>query len=159
MPYYRKVLQPGEDVRFLGRLHWIIYGPALVGVASAALIAVAGLPFAEAHPEWRGAALIVEAAIALCILYVLVKLIGEAIRRVTTEIVVTDRRVLFKTGVFGRRTAEMNISKIETVDVFQGVIGRVLGFGTVLVRGTGSGLEPLARVADPIALRNAILAG
>jgi hypothetical protein len=53
----------------------------------------------------------------------------------------------------------MNVSKVETVDVQQGVLGRMLGFGTVLVRGTGAGLEPLRRIAEPIALRNSIAAG
>ena len=159
MAYYLKVLQPGEQVRFLGRLHWIMYGHALIGLGLGLAVAVFGDGLARANPASPGLGLLVEAGVAICAIYALGSLIGAAIRRATTEIVVTDRRVLFKTGVFGRRTAEMNISKIETVDVLQGIVGRVLGFGTVLVRGTGSGLEPLARVAHPIALRNAIVAG
>ena len=53
----------------------------------------------------------------------------------------------------------MNITKIETVDVEQSIAGRLMGFGTVLIRGTGAGFEPLRRVADPLALRSAILVG
>jgi hypothetical protein len=53
----------------------------------------------------------------------------------------------------------MNVSKIETVDVEQGLGARMLGYGTVLIRGTGSGIEPLRKVGDPLAIRNAIVAG
>jgi hypothetical protein len=53
----------------------------------------------------------------------------------------------------------MNISKVETVDVEQGVLGRMLNYGTVLVRGTGESLEPLRHIEAPLALRNAITAG
>ena len=53
----------------------------------------------------------------------------------------------------------MNISKVDTVDVEQSVLGRMLNYGTVLVRGTGESLEPLRHVASPLALRNAITVG
>jgi uncharacterized membrane protein YdbT with pleckstrin-like domain len=137
-----------------------MYAPSLIclfGAVFVGLVLANNLP--EAEPNTPGFGLVIKAAAALVALYSLLTLFGVAVRRATTEIVVTDRRVLFKTGIVGRRTAEMNISKIETVDVLQGVWGRMLGFGTVLVRGTGAGLEPLKRVAAPVALRNAIVAG
>ena len=71
----------------------------------------------------------------------------------------TDKRVIYKTGLLSRHTAEINISKIESVDVDQGILGRIFGYGTVFLRGTGASLEPLQDVADPIGLRNAILVG
>jgi uncharacterized membrane protein YdbT with pleckstrin-like domain len=79
--------------------------------------------------------------------------------RVTTEIVVTDKRIIHKVGWIARRTEEMNITKVETVDVDQGVVGRILGFGTVLIRGIGGSWEPLRRLASPLELRNAIIVG
>src|SRR5208337_2390526 len=79
--------------------------------------------------------------------------------RVTTEIVVTDRRIIHKVRWLARRTEEMNMGKVETVDVSQSVIGRILGYGKVLIRGTGGSWEPLMFVASPLELRNAILVG
>jgi uncharacterized membrane protein YdbT with pleckstrin-like domain len=79
--------------------------------------------------------------------------------RVTTEIVVTDKRVIHKVGWIARHTEEINVSKVETVDVTQGVLERVLGSGTVLIRGIGGSWEPLRRVASPLRLRNAIIVG
>jgi uncharacterized membrane protein YdbT with pleckstrin-like domain len=98
------------------------------------------------------------AALALGGLGVLMWILA-ALRRSGVEIVVTDRRVIYKRGVFHRYTVEMNVSKIETVDVLQSFWGRLLGYGTVLIRGSGSTMEPLPRVARPLALRNAITAG
>jgi len=72
---------------------------------------------------------------------------------------VTDRRVIFKRGILSRHTVEMNVSKIETVDVEQGLGARMLGYGTVLIRGTGVGLEPLVGVGSPLLIRNAIVVG
>jgi uncharacterized membrane protein YdbT with pleckstrin-like domain len=89
----------------------------------------------------------------------LLLLLGAWIRRRATEIVVTDLRVIYKVGVLSRRTVEMNVSKIETVDVEQGLWGRIWGYGTVLIRGTGSGFEPLVGVGSPLAIRNAIVVG
>jgi uncharacterized membrane protein YdbT with pleckstrin-like domain len=86
-------------------------------------------------------------------------LLGAYIRRMATEIVVTDRRVIFKRGLLARHTVEMNVSKIETVDVEQGLGGRIWGYGTLLIRGTGAGFEPLIGVGSPLAIRNAIVAG
>ena len=81
------------------------------------------------------------------------------IQRHATEIVVTDRRVIFKRGLLTRHTVEMNVTKIETVDVEQGLGGRIWGYGTVLIRGTGVGIEPLVRVGAPLSIRNAIIVG
>jgi uncharacterized membrane protein YdbT with pleckstrin-like domain len=89
----------------------------------------------------------------------LLLLFGAWIRRRATEIVVTDRRVIFKRGLVSRHTVEMNVGKIETVDVEQGLGGRLCDYGTVLIHGTGSGFEPLVGVGAPLRIRNAIVAG
>jgi len=67
--------------------------------------------------------------------------------------------VIYKTGFIRRHTVEMNMDKVETVDVDQSILGRLLGFGTIRVRGTGQGIESLRGIGDPIGLRNAITAG
>jgi uncharacterized membrane protein YdbT with pleckstrin-like domain len=81
------------------------------------------------------------------------------IRRVTTELAVTDRRVIYKTGVFQRHSMEMNVSKVETVGVNQSILGRILGYGTVVVRGTGGSFEPIPYIGDPLNFRSHITAG
>ena len=109
-------------------------------------------------PECPGSSIAWLAAAALAVLGLLV-LLAAWIRRHATEIVVTDRRVIYKRGILSRHTVEMNVSKIETVDVEQGLWARMMGYGTVLIRGTGSGIEPLRGVGHPLTIRNAIVAG
>ena len=75
-----------------------------------------------------------------------------------TEFAVTDRRVIYKCGFISRHTVEMNMDKIESVDVDQSLLGRMLNYGTIHVLGTGEGIESLRRIAAPLALRNAITA-
>ena len=81
------------------------------------------------------------------------------IRRVTTEFAVTDRRVIYKTGLFSRHTLEMNRGKVESVDVEQPFTGRLFGYGTIVLRGTGSTHEPIYHIADPLTFRSYITAG
>jgi uncharacterized membrane protein YdbT with pleckstrin-like domain len=71
----------------------------------------------------------------------------------------TDKRIIYKRGFISRTTQEMNITKVETVDVVQGIWGRILGYGTVGVIGTGASLERIPYVASPLKMRNAIIVG
>ena len=80
-------------------------------------------------------------------------------RRWTTEIAVTDRRVVLKRGFIRRHTVEMNMQKVESVDVDQTQLGRMFNYGTVTIKGTGSTLESLRMIDHPLKLRSAITAG
>ncbi len=154
MAYYTKVLQPDERVLVVGRLHWSIYTHAVLILLLAIALAIGA--FWIPNPNGQQIAWLAAAAVALVGLLLF---LAAAIRRHATEIVVTDRRVIYKRGILSRHTVEMNVSKIETVDVEQGLGARMMGYGTVLIRGTGSGIEPLRGVGHPLAIRNAIVAG
>ena len=93
-------------------------------------------------------------AAALGVLVIVVALV----RRSSTELAVTNRRVIAKFGLIARSTVEMNLAKIESVRVEQTVLGRLFGFGSIIVTGTGSTMDPIRFIADPIAFRQAIQA-
>ncbi|MDR3536358.1 MAG: PH domain-containing protein [Acetobacteraceae bacterium] len=154
MAYYTRVLQPDERVLVVGRLHWSIYVRAVLVLVVAFAILVGSFWLQDAQQES-----IVQLVAALVALVGLLEALRVAIRRHTTEIVVTDKRVIFKRGVISRHTVEMNVGKIETVDVEQGLLARLFDYGTVVIRGTGSGFEPLRGVGEPLAIRNAIVVG
>jgi uncharacterized membrane protein YdbT with pleckstrin-like domain len=105
-----------------------------------------------------------SSSIAARVIFVLLALaavffaIKEWFQQWITEIAVTDRRVIVKTGLIRRHTAEMNMDKVESVTVYQPVLGRLLDFGSVQVRGTGEGLGRLDYIKSPILLRNTITA-
>src|SRR3954447_19908482 len=150
MSYVAKVLQPGEHVVHVGRLHWIMYVPAVLILC----LALASLAI-PSTPENR--VIIYGIAAALAFIAAL-SAFRAWFRQFTTEIAVTDRRIIYKTGFIARETAEMNMHRVETVAVEQSIVGRVLNYGTVDIRGTGVGIEDLKMIADPLALRSAIRA-
>ena len=76
--------------------------------------------------------------------------------RWTTETDVTNFRVVHKTGFIKRRTFEMSLDKVESVDVNQSILGRIMNYGDVTIRGVGEGFETIKTIASPLAFRNAI---
>ena len=75
------------------------------------------------------------------------------IRRKTDEFAITNRRIIIKTGLVGRKTLEMNLSKIESVNVDQGILGRILGYGTIRINGTGGTKETFPQILNPLEFR------
>jgi uncharacterized membrane protein YdbT with pleckstrin-like domain len=157
MSYVAKILQPGETIRHAARIHWFIYLPALAFLAAAlAVVAAVTINIGLIDIAWREVALIGAAVLAAVGLYLALR---AWIARFSTELVVTDRRIVYKRGLVRRYTAEMNMEKVETVLVEQGVLGRIFNYGTITVRGTGGGMEPLPNIDDPLAFRNHVTAG
>jgi uncharacterized membrane protein YdbT with pleckstrin-like domain len=152
MSYIQKVLQPGETLIYSTRLHWLIYGKAILFLLIALGCVAAGT---YAGTDFQNAGLIAGAF--FLVLAVLAALIG-AIKRASTELAVTDHRVIFKRGLVSRYTIEMARAKVESVDVEQSIGGRIFNYGTILVRGTGGSLEPFRNIEDPLRLRSAITA-
>ncbi len=153
MSYVNSILQPGETLLYRGKLHWIIYGSAIF----TALIALgfAAVANADILPDATPYAWI---AAAIALLIALIYAVRAWFDQWITEIAVTSFRVVYKRGFIRRHTAEMNMDKVESVVIDQPLWGRLLGYGTVHVMGTGEGIEHLHRIDRPIALRNAIVA-
>jgi uncharacterized membrane protein YdbT with pleckstrin-like domain len=153
MSYVARVLQPGETVLYQTKLHWWIYLPAIGPLILSAALGVGSF---FVTPE-LGLAMLVGAGIFL--LLAIPTFLRGFIARATTELAVTDHRVIYKKGLFARHTIEMNRDKVESVDVDQTVPGRILGYGTIIVRGTGGSLEPIRNIRHPLTFRSHITAG
>jgi uncharacterized membrane protein YdbT with pleckstrin-like domain len=154
MKYVEQVLQPGETVVYATSLHWLVYLRAVVLLAIALLCLLVAGSIGEPIIS-----LALQLVAALFGLVAVLSALGALIRRATTELAVTDRRVIYKTGIFRRHSMEMNVSKVETVGVNQSILGRILGYGTIIVRGTGGSFEPIAFIGDPLTFRSHITAG
>jgi membrane protein YdbS with pleckstrin-like domain len=155
MRYVRRVLQPGETIVYATRLHPVIYWRAILLLVIAIILAVAA--WYTADNQNLGLALRIAAAIFA--LLALSSALRAFIRRASTELAVTDQRVIYKTGLLARHTLEMNRAKVESVTVDQTVSGRLSGYGTVTVRGVGSAFEPIRNISDPLAFRNYLTTG
>lgn len=149
MSYVQKVLQPGERVVYETKLSWAMYIPGmLLLLAALVFFAITRMLFGPAI--WTDIISLILVAIALF-------LIGqEWFERFTTEIAITDRRVIFKRGFIRRDTIEMSVEKVESVDVKQSLLGRLFDFGDITVHGTGTGLAPLRNIDSPLDFRSHI---
>lgn len=87
----------------------------------------------------------------------LVLLAVAYVRYKSTELAVTTKRVIVKHGFIRRRTVEINLNKVESIQVDQGVLGRVFNFGTLVVSGTGTSHAPISGIAEPMAFRKAFI--
>jgi len=150
MSYVKSVLQPGEHVRYATNLHWTIYLPGFLLLVLAAVVYWFGHQ-ARGAWIWDGLAALVFACAA-------VLLFAAWFRRWTTEIAVTDRRIIYKRGFIRRRTIEMHLDKVESVDVDQTILGRIFNYGDIIIRGVGVGIEPLVNIDSPLTFRNHVTA-
>jgi uncharacterized membrane protein YdbT with pleckstrin-like domain len=151
MSYVKHILQPGEQVVVIGRIHWIIYVPGVLWLICAAIAFGASVHFKYTNYQWP--------ALALAFVFLIFGLAGvlRAWWKIfTTEIAVTTARVVQKRGFITRYTNEMNMDKVESVIVDQSILGRLFDYGTISIRGTGQGFEKLKMISHAIELRNAI---
>jgi uncharacterized membrane protein YdbT with pleckstrin-like domain len=147
MSYVKSVLQPDEQVRYVTNIHWIIFLPGIGLLVLAAVAYWLGMLQSAAYTLWVAIA-------GVLVLLAVITLFQAWFRRFTTEIAVTNRRIIYKRGFIRRDTIEMQMDKVESVDVQQSIWGRVLGYGDILIRGVGVGIEPLKNIDSPIEFRN-----
>jgi uncharacterized membrane protein YdbT with pleckstrin-like domain len=87
----------------------------------------------------------------------LVLLVIAYIRYQTTELAITNKRVVVKTGLISRNIIEINIAKVESVEVAQSVLGRLFDFGSLSISGTGFNQAPIPNISDPMTFRKALI--
>ncbi|HEY7039368.1 MAG TPA: PH domain-containing protein [Methylomirabilota bacterium] len=146
MGYVERHLLPGERVLYRTRLHWGLFiKPTLLILAGIALtVLLRQVP----DPPWLW---MVGAAVTVIGLgWALV----NYVEMMTSEFAVTTTRLIFKIGLISRYTTELLLSKVESIGVQQGLMGRLLNYGDLTVTGTGGAREVFRRVRDPIGFRN-----
>lgn len=164
MGYVDRNLVPGETLLYRTRHHWLVLlGPVVAG--SSMLVPGIAL-LMEAIVTRDSAGLIVGSstispklmAIAGAVLLVaaIITFSYGVAKRNATEMAVTNRRVLIKTGMTSRRTLDLMLSRVESIGVEESAAGRMLGYGSVIVRGTGGTPEPFLMIAHPQEFRRAV---
>jgi uncharacterized membrane protein YdbT with pleckstrin-like domain len=138
MGYVDSNLLKDEQLVRRGVIHWAIFSPAIFLGAFGLLGLAASSGF----------------AVFLVISVLLV--ISEGVLRSTTEMAITNKRVIMKRGWISRKTLELNLNKIENLGIDQGLLGRMLNYGTVTVVGTGGTRETFKYVAQPIEFRKTV---
>ena len=145
--YTAATLQFDERPLHQTTIHWMALSGSVIG-AFLSLIVIVPIAMLASWRAFYWAWFLVVIPLGI--------LVSAAVTVRTSELVITDRRVLIKVGFIQRHTFEMFISKIESVAVFQSMLGRVFNYGTVEIRGTGGSSESFATIAEPLPFRDAI---
>lgn len=164
MSYAERSLVPGETLLFQTRHHWmVLLGHLLMSLVFVA-VAIGLLAESFEAKNGKGVAAGVSAtgihAMQLVAVLGLVAAIATlaygVAKRNATEMAVTNRRVLIKTGVGSRRTLDLMLSRVESIGVEETFFGRMMGFGSVVVRGTGGTPESFVMIAHPQQFRRSV---
>jgi uncharacterized membrane protein YdbT with pleckstrin-like domain len=157
MSYVEKHLIEGETVVYATGLHWIVLLRSfllalLFGSSGVALLILS----AKQRGDASGMSTPMMAGGIIFIVVALVCIVAALIKRGATEMAVTDKRVIVKVGVASRRTFELLLQKVESIGVEESMMGRILGYGSVVIHGTGGSPEAFDRVAHPIEFRKQV---
>ncbi len=138
-------LLTGEEVTFRTRLHWNVYvGPALLSLL--VFVPLTWLAYRSQRP------VVAVAPVAAIVL----ALSSAFLRRRSSEFAVTNKRVIMKIGVFQTRSVELLLPKVEGMTVNQGLMGKMLGYGDIIVTGSGGTREQFSDIGKPLAFRRAL---
>ena len=159
--YVLKCLMPDEKIVYAATLHWVIYLQGIIFTIMGGLFGyyapyvVAFLFGAQAaHDCTKPVALVAFGIVGVGVIL----LLGSWLRQSSTELVVTNRRIIAKYGFISRATFEIMMSKVTGANFDQTVTGRILGYGTIIIRGAGGDISPIDHIADPQAFHNAVMA-
>ncbi|MGB8982249.1 MAG: PH domain-containing protein [Anaerolineales bacterium] len=149
MSYIQDNLMPNEKIILSARVHPAVFLPGIIAL----LGTIISVFFAAVTPTYK----IFMYFMSAIFLIFTVRVGFEAlIMMLTTEFAVTNRRIIAKTGFIHRRTLEMLLPKVESVLVYQNILGRAMNFGNVTITGTGGTKEKFSIIANPIAVRKKI---
>jgi len=159
LSYVEKHLIPGELVQYQTKLHWIVMlGHAALAVLLDLLAIGVVIGWAVLGTKAKGSsipAVVYLFALACFVIGGALFFIG-ILKRNATEMAVTNKRVIVKTGIVDRRTIEILLSRIESVAVEEPALGRLMGYGTVIVRGTGGTPEVFSKIYHPLEFREQV---
>lgn len=175
MSFIEQHLMEGESVVYRTRMHGIVFLGPLIWLALALAIAIQGNAWFDAmvwqkippdvrramapdtlvwlREGWRGYNLL--GLFLLCI-SALPGLLSAVVNILTSEFGVSNKRVLMKTGFIARHSLETLLGKVESISVHQGLLGRLLGFGTIIIGGTGGSKEAFFAIRDPLEFRRQV---
>lgn len=134
MSYVNAVLGKDETVYYTAEVSLLSYLPLFIAGVLLILISI-------------------QNGLGLLFLFGLLAIIVPFINKKTTELVITSRRIIAKVGLIRRHTIEINLNKIESIKVSQGILGRMLNYGELEIVGTGGTKEPIPNIDNPLIFR------
>src|SRR5437660_1048708 len=155
MSYLDKALMVNEKVCYSTKPHWIIFAPPIGWLIAAIVIALIGPEtdlgrFTLGTPGYSLAYL---AGIA-CFIFAIWTALATGIYYISSIFAITNQRVIMKVGFIRRSTLEILLQRVESIQLHQSVLGRILDYGSVIISGTGGSHDPMTDVPSPMKFRN-----
>lgn len=138
MRYIKSTLLMNEDIVQIAEITWFTYINSLI------YICICFILFSSGHNN--------IAVLLLC--YSIFVFIKAFIYKHTTEVAITNKKIVFKTGLIKRDTLELNLDKIESFSIKQSIIGRLFDYGDIYITGTGGTTPPIRDIDSPVFFRN-----
>ena len=136
MSYIEKNLLNGENILYSGKMHWVVFLWPIIWL-------IIGL-------------MLLDSFGGLLILIAFGTGMASLINYTTSEFGVTNKRVIVKVGFIRRNSLEVLLNKVEGIQVNQGILGRILGYGSITVTGTGGTKDPFHKIAAPLEFRKKV---
>ena len=137
MSYINKSIGADETLVASSKIHWVAFVYPFILI----LLGLATVQFYVGY---------------FFLLAATLQLLDAIVYRTTTDLAVTDKKLIAKWGLFRRKTIEQRIGKIDTIQVDQGIMGRLLNYGSITVTGSGFAPTPIKTISDPLAFRRAV---
>jgi membrane protein YdbS with pleckstrin-like domain len=148
MGYIEHHLMPDEQVVYKTKLHWVVYLPTAISILAWAVALLLAISASDNT--------LCASFVWYLLLFASLTFIATVITYTTSEFAVTNKRVLSKVGWLRLRTRDIILTKVEGIKVSQGVLGRILGYGAIVVTGTGGTEERFERIVDPMEFRRQV---
>ncbi len=160
MAYVDKVLLPDERVLCITTIHGIVYTEGFLFTICGGLLTAYGSSiiqaiFGQALGQSLSHAVMLVSLLTITVGILL--LIGAYVRQVSTELAVTNRRVIAKYGLVARTTYEIMVDRITGANFEQTFFGRLVGYGTVIVHGAGGDISPFEKIGNPEGFHKALM--
>ncbi|MEO0128550.1 MAG: PH domain-containing protein [candidate division WOR-3 bacterium] len=149
MSYIDDNLMSGEHIIYRAKLHWVVFG---IPIIFAVIIAVITLVLFFAGGDTIAMGYVFLFFLLIAIIWV----VSSFISFKTSEFGVTSKRVLVKVGWIRRNSLEILLAKIEGIQANQGILGRILNYGTIVIKGTGGTSNPFHKIEAPFEFRKKV---
>jgi uncharacterized membrane protein YdbT with pleckstrin-like domain len=151
LSFIEKNLLANEVIIYRANMHWIIFLNTIL------YLLLSLITCALSFKQTEGSQLLLAISL-LALLFALISGISSFIRYKTSEFAITNKRVLIKIGFIQRHSLEVLLTKVEGIGVNQSILGRILGYGTIIVTGTGGTKETFDQIASPLEFRSQVQA-
>lgn len=158
--YVKRAMHEDEKIVYAAQLHWIIYQSGFLYVLLGGAVGHFGVMLLRSLNIPKIATYIEPIVSYISVGIVAVGgmlLFGAFVRQMSTELVITNQRIIAKHGLVATTSYELMMTKVEGATIDQSIWGRMWDYGTLMVKGTGGGISPIDHVAKPFKFHNNLM--